>query len=59
MKHTITFYNSFEEQKEAEAKYAASLSPTECLKQGVDLIKKMYPSTIKNKSKKINFIKIG
>lgn len=57
MKRTITFYNSFEEQKEAEAKYAASLSPTECLKQGISLIKKMYPTKIKNNSKRINFIK--
>jgi hypothetical protein len=59
MKRTITFYNSFEEQKIEEARYAASLSPIENLKQGVALIKKMYPQIRKNKSKRINFIKIA
>ena len=59
MKRTITFYNSFEEQEIAEAKYAASLTQLECLQQGVFLIKKIYTNQVDKKSdKRINFIKI-
>lgn len=59
MKHTLKFYNSFQEQAQEEAKYAASLSPTECVKQAVALIKKMYPEIDNKKSNRINFIKIA
>ena len=59
MKHTIKIYNSFEEQAKDEAKYAASLSPLECVKQAVALIKKMYPKTDTLKIRRINFIKIA
>jgi hypothetical protein len=57
----VKVYSSFEEQEEARLAYSASLTPVECIRQAVLLIRQVYgydTSPPKN-SKKIRVRKLG
>jgi hypothetical protein len=57
----IQIFSSFEEQKEAEISYALSISPSQRIKEAVQLIKSIYSAELQRTSlnKKIRIIRKG